>query len=227
MSTTHAEKGGVRSTARLSRPDSKAIYTPLFYTGETDPDDIKWWVAEANQAFRVEAVDDRASTDEGKLSKGDAEVSVVGELSDNRFRNYLLEMRDGETATLEFHGNVGPCNGCKGRIDTASRLLANGMYKGTRLKVFIYYVKPAYKVIRGKNVETTYGYEDCKIQVTYNNYLLYRKEIGPFKGLAPRPGSKLHAAASSTASSSSSSSSSKKDPNANSFIGLEIESDSD
>ena len=198
MSLTHALKGGVRSTARLSRPGADAVYTTLYYTGEESPEDVSEATDKVYEASSVTKVDESATTRDARLSRQDAEVSVIAELETSKFRVYLLEMKKGEKATLEFHGNYGPCDACKARIERLAELLAIKMYRDTSLETFVYYYEKAYTKERGKihKTMTTYGYEECITRVTYNNRLLYCKLVSRLTGSCQRNAPKVTAAAS-------------------------------
>jgi hypothetical protein len=220
MSQTHAEEGGVRSTARLSRAGCRPLYTSLYYTGEAEPPDLGKVKHPKYRAFPANKVDEDSKLDEKQLSKRDAEVSVIHDLGKSSFLNYLFEMKKGEVAELEFHGNVGPCNGCKVRIEDAIKFLSGKMYKDTTLKVCVYYQRETYETERGdNNVRTFYGYIEGVTKVTYNADPLYCKELGTFQGSVNRKAVEKLAAAKASASSSS------KSATTNAFDLLRDESD--
>lgn len=204
MVITHTSRGGVRSAARLSRDDPNLmpridpIYTTMYYAGN-EPNDLTEEV-KGGLKYETKRVPDgevaHASGADAQVSGHDAEVSVIEELLQNRFKNFLLAMGDGEVATLEFHGNQGPCDACKARITKAAELLALKMYKNTSLRVFAYYQKEAHERTRG-SVTTTYGYRGDKAE-TYNYQPIRVKEVGTYRGTIAR-----EAPSAATASSSS------------------------
>ena len=226
MVITHASRGGVRSTARLSRDDPKLmpkidpIYTTMYYAGK-EPNDLSEEVKKHLKygAERVPGGEvSHASGADAQVSGHDAEVSVIDELlSQNRFAELLLTMGDREVATLEFHGNEGPCDACKARIVKAAESLANKMYKNTSLRVFVYYQKAAHKERRG-TVWTTYGYEEEE-RAFYNYQPIHVKDIGTYDGRKSRQ------ALPAAAASSSSGPSAKNSRPPNKFAALAVSSD--
>lgn len=159
MSETHSADGGVRSRARLA-------------IGSTPPKYSKMWVAEGKNEVSVGTPtrDDFhapvGSIQTTKMSANDAEAYVINEI-ENDWNKLVRNMKKGETAYLEFHGNHGPCSGCQSRIDSFVARLNIVVPFGATLHASVFYTQ-----LRGPGRGGTdfYGYEEKSVTASAYTY---------------------------------------------------------
>ncbi|WP_374580752.1 hypothetical protein [Pseudoduganella sp.] len=149
MSKVHATSGGgIRSRARL-QIGTKVWRSHLWVAGHP----TKKVGRLADGRFTSDSLN--ANT---RLSANDAEVYVIDQIQTNWAKN-LEEMTDGQIATIEFHGNHGPCSACQQRIERLLEVLSISLWAGTKMNAAVYYTQERSEVTRGE-VEDHYGYDE-------------------------------------------------------------------
>lgn len=149
---------------------------------------------------------DLAHSAEQRLSHRDAEVGTLSQM--NTFaRAQLPAMTPGQTASFELHGDHGPCDGCKQRVQTAATEWSALLPPGTRMQVASYYMHAPHDETRS-SVGTTYGYhaDSGQTGVSYGSSgaWLFAHPVAKFS--RPAPPSLARALASSPGGSAPSSS---------------------
>ena len=178
MSATHANSGGVRSQARL-QVGIVVRYTDMYGAGVGFPEGV------GKRVEKIKVVP--SGNSEKDLAKNDAERSVINEMSAKKFWRPLQDMSPSECATLEFHGNFGPCGPCQQAIVEAAKRLAMRMWEDTYLEVRVIYAVETDVHWRGV-VKSIYGYEKSEVSGAplYGDDYVYTYTVGKYKGTINR-----------------------------------------
>jgi hypothetical protein len=154
MDGTHAlAGGGIRSQGRL-QVGSDVHYTNSYNTNSVGaaPPDVFGSAAKSRSLERG-------------MSSHDAEVHMLHEAAAG-FMPVLSGLKAPTRAVMEFHGNHGPCDGCKERLVNASKEFASLMPPGSTLNARVIYSREAHDKTRGKQ-PTTYGYSSGTTTLAY------------------------------------------------------------
>ena len=180
MELTHQTRGGgVRSQIRFQTPTGGVVYSKMVNTNKD----------------RGDASDPYGPNSEKhlKVSRRDAEVFTIDEMK-SQVPKALDGMEPGSVARLEFHGNHGPCDPCKTRIESASKEWAKSLPEDASLQVGVFYSQETSETTRSYSkrtnsiggtepvhVGTRYGYKSSEThEVSYgssNRRLFARKWV--------------------------------------------------
>ncbi|MDG9666553.1 hypothetical protein [Hahella sp. CR1] len=97
---------------------------------------------------------------EANVSKQDAEALMLSQMQD-LVKSKIIgsgNLQKGDVVRLEFHGNEGPCDGCKGRLEAFTvSLKAHLETKGVKIESDIFYNQDAVATQRAGS-DTSYGW---------------------------------------------------------------------
>lgn len=140
----------------------------------------------ANDQFgsaKSQNMNNRTAMRESQITKRDAEALMLTEmvgLTEQLRKGNILQ--PGDVVRFEFHGNDGPCNGCKGRIEnfsqTAKSLLSA---KQASVEVEIFYNDAKERKRTGNDVpDTHYGWPGASPNTSQTSYLAQNSKEGRF-----------------------------------------------